>query len=429
MTLPMLVITAARPTTECSAATVCGRSVGVIRFPMSNPGHDSQHHSRHSSPASQIETASYQGRNPLHSREHGKPTSNASHSRKAPKLYQRLRREPASQKRRQHTGSDAQHAEHVPHARRGLAREPRQRPDAEDRADEVPRLHEARSAGGGGGEEATAEDDSRNGVEPGVLGGVGGACTRSVSFSALLSVGLGRRVGRDSRLNMSSILFVITKPPEMLPKARSTDAAPKAWGSVCGRYPPPRMNMPPTPTMPARCQHSAQSNLQPTRNTPKGKQERTGNSIRHAHERRVQRRRNSPYNPVPNQASQRKRKRIPHQKRARKLAQRQHRRHTRGDDARLARRLLEGRQRHDLGLLLGLGLGGGRRRRGGAGRGREDLAVVGDDGAADDLVGEVDAELLFAGCHGEEELSDVVRVQGRGLGREARGEVRVACDC
>lgn len=37
MTLPMLVKTAARPTTECRAATVWGRSVGVMRLPMIKP--------------------------------------------------------------------------------------------------------------------------------------------------------------------------------------------------------------------------------------------------------------------------------------------------------------------------------------------------------------------------------------------------------
>lgn len=37
MTLPILVKTAARPTTEWSAATVWGRSVGVMRFPITNP--------------------------------------------------------------------------------------------------------------------------------------------------------------------------------------------------------------------------------------------------------------------------------------------------------------------------------------------------------------------------------------------------------
>ena len=36
-TLPMLVKTAANPTTECSAATVCGSSVAVMRRPISKP--------------------------------------------------------------------------------------------------------------------------------------------------------------------------------------------------------------------------------------------------------------------------------------------------------------------------------------------------------------------------------------------------------
>lgn len=37
ITLPALVSTAARPTTECKAATVCGSPVGVIRRPINAP--------------------------------------------------------------------------------------------------------------------------------------------------------------------------------------------------------------------------------------------------------------------------------------------------------------------------------------------------------------------------------------------------------
>ena len=37
ITLPMLVSTAARPTTECNAATICGSSVAVMRRPMIAP--------------------------------------------------------------------------------------------------------------------------------------------------------------------------------------------------------------------------------------------------------------------------------------------------------------------------------------------------------------------------------------------------------
>jgi hypothetical protein len=36
-TLPILVRTAANPTTECNAATVCGNSVAVIRRPINRP--------------------------------------------------------------------------------------------------------------------------------------------------------------------------------------------------------------------------------------------------------------------------------------------------------------------------------------------------------------------------------------------------------
>jgi hypothetical protein len=51
-------------------------------------------------------------------------------------------------------------------------------------------------------------------------------------------------------LNISSIRFVITNPPETFTKASNTDNAPSAWGKVCGTRPPPMMKNPPTPTMP-----------------------------------------------------------------------------------------------------------------------------------------------------------------------------------
>jgi hypothetical protein len=37
ITLPILVRTAASPTTECNAATVCGNSVAVMRRPINAP--------------------------------------------------------------------------------------------------------------------------------------------------------------------------------------------------------------------------------------------------------------------------------------------------------------------------------------------------------------------------------------------------------
>jgi hypothetical protein len=43
MTLPILVKTAARPTTECKAATVWGKSVGVILRPITIPDTSSAH--------------------------------------------------------------------------------------------------------------------------------------------------------------------------------------------------------------------------------------------------------------------------------------------------------------------------------------------------------------------------------------------------
>lgn len=52
------------------------------------------------------------------------------------------------------------------------------------------------------------------------------------------------------RLNISSMRFVITKPPETFTKASNTDAAPSNSGTVLGRYPPPMMKKPPMPTIP-----------------------------------------------------------------------------------------------------------------------------------------------------------------------------------
>ena len=52
------------------------------------------------------------------------------------------------------------------------------------------------------------------------------------------------------RLNMSNMRFVMTKPPVTFTNASRTDKAPRACGIVPGRYPPPMMNKPPTPTIP-----------------------------------------------------------------------------------------------------------------------------------------------------------------------------------
>ena len=67
------------------------------------------------------------------------------------------------------------------------------------------------------------------------------------------------------------------------------------------------------------------------------------------------------------------------------------------------------------------------RRRGRWTRSRRDyLAVLRDNGAAHDLVGEIDSKLLVLGCHGEKELGDVVGVERRGLSREPRWQISVA---
>ena len=136
----------------------------------------------------------------------------------------------------------------------------------------------------------------------------------------------------------------------------------------------------------------------------------------------------APDGAIPNEARERKGKHVAHEDGARGLAQHDREAHAARDGSHLARDLLPRRERDDLGgLRVGaLGRASGRRRRRGSRRGGHDVALVGDDGAADDLVLEVDAEVLVLRGHGEEELGDVVRVQGGGLGRQARGEVRVA---
>jgi hypothetical protein len=56
--------------------------------------------------------------------------------------------------------------------------------------------------------------------------------------------------GGDIRLNISSMRFVITNPPETFTNASKTDNAPSTCGNVWGIRPPPMMKKPPTPTMP-----------------------------------------------------------------------------------------------------------------------------------------------------------------------------------
>ena len=72
-------------------------------------------------------------------------------------------------------------------------------------------------------------------------------------------------------------------------------------------------------------------------------------------------------------------------------------------------------------LLRGRGRGGGHRdgRGGRPGEG----ALVEDDGAADDVVGHVEVEVVLGARHGEEQLGEVVGVEGGRLRGKARGEV------
>jgi len=49
---------------------------------------------------------------------------------------------------------------------------------------------------------------------------------------------------------MSSILWVTTKPPEILIADTRTDAAARAYGTVCGITPPPMSKSPPTAVIP-----------------------------------------------------------------------------------------------------------------------------------------------------------------------------------
>ena len=83
-------------------------------------------------------------------------------------------------------------------------------------------------------------------------------------------------------------------------------------------------------------------------------------------------------------------------------------------------------------LLLGgghggalLGQGGGHHHDGRVG-GPGHLAVVEDDGAAHHVVRHVEVGVVLVPGHGEQQLRDVVGVEGGGLGGEAGGQVRVA---
>ena len=51
-------------------------------------------------------------------------------------------------------------------------------------------------------------------------------------------------------MNISNIRLVTTKPPAMLTEEIKTDRDARVWANECGKYPPPRINNPPTAVIP-----------------------------------------------------------------------------------------------------------------------------------------------------------------------------------
>ena len=155
-------------------------------------------------------------------------TEDAANTRQRAELRQDLRTETNGQKGCQYTGGNAEDAEKIASPGCRLRCQALDRANAEDRADHVTGLHESSGACTGCGNEPATEKRSWDGVQPGVLGWIRGPC----NVSAFESLSVYRIC---SRLNMSNILLVMTKPPETFTKARSTDAAPRACGIVSGR--------------------------------------------------------------------------------------------------------------------------------------------------------------------------------------------------
>lgn len=56
--------------------------------------------------------------------------------------------------------------------------------------------------------------------------------------------------GSVLRLNISNILLVTTKPPQILTEDIKTDNDAKNCGKECGKYPPPKISNPPTAVIP-----------------------------------------------------------------------------------------------------------------------------------------------------------------------------------
>lgn len=141
----------------------------------------------------------------------------------------------------------------------------------------------------------------------------------------------------------------------------------------------------------------------------------------------MQRRRDAPNDPIPNQTRQPEREEVAHERGTRELAERDGGPHTGRNRRDVALRLLPRRDGSLLGLLRGRRRRDDRRRRHRARCRREAHAVVQHDGPADDLVLQVDRVLAVAADR-EQELGDVVRVERGRLRGEPGREVRVAND-
>lgn len=138
----------------------------------------------------------------------------------------------------------------------------------------------------------------------------------------------------------------------------------------------------------------------------------------------MQRRDDTPYGSIANEAGKTEREHIAHEHRSGRLAQRERSPHASCHRRHLARRLLPRRQSHR-GCFLRPGRTLSSRcwgswRRGSRGR-REDLAIERDDRAADNLVRQVDSKALLFRREREKVLGDIIGIESGRLRGEARG--------
>ena len=117
--------------------------------------------------------------------------------------------------------------------------------DAKNAASQVSGLDETCHSCACSRDVSSSEEQRRDRVQHRVLRRIRGSLQRMK-----INTQETTHVEYDALLNMSSIRLVMTNPPETFTNASSTESAPSACGSVPGKYPPPMMNRPPTPTIP-----------------------------------------------------------------------------------------------------------------------------------------------------------------------------------